>query len=413
MKCISLAFLLFSLHAVSQTGKDISIGKKDSIYSKLLHEKREIWIHLPGSANSPLFKSQRYPVVYLLDGDAHFYSVAGMIHQLSEINGNTLYPEMIVVGIPNTDRTRDLTPTHSPTGYTGDSTGVGSSGGGEIFMSFIEKELMPYVDSLYPTAPYKVFIGHSLGGLTVINALMHHTRMFNSYIAIDPSMWWHDQLLLKQSGNILTQNNFNGKTLFLGIANTMPPGMDTVRVWNDKTNNTIHIRSILLLANELKKSRGDGLRWEYKYYPDDNHGSVPLISEYDGLKYIFDFYNFKNSNSLFDTSYSSAILVKMVTEHYQKISQSMGYEVLPQESFINNLGYGFLQNKMFEKAFVFFNMNISNYPKSFNVYDSMGDYYAAKKDNLKAAEYFSKALALNENPDTRKKLEEMKTANLK
>ena len=50
MKCISLAFLLFSLQAVSQPGKDISIGKKDSIYSKLLHEKREIWIHLPGSA---------------------------------------------------------------------------------------------------------------------------------------------------------------------------------------------------------------------------------------------------------------------------------------------------------------------------------------------------------------------------
>ena len=69
----------------------------------------------------------------------------------------------------------------------------------------------------------------------------------------------------------------------------------------------------------------------------------------------------------------------------------MGYEVLPQESFVNNLGYGFLQNKMFEKAFTFFNMNISNYPKSFNVYDSMGDYYVAKNDSLKAAEYFQKS----------------------
>ncbi len=405
MKSILLAFLLFSLQAVSQSGNDLSIGKKDSIYSKLLHEKREIWIHLPGSATGALFKSQRYPVVYLLDGDAHFFSVSGLIHQLSEINGNTLFPEMIVVGIPNTDRMRDLTPTHSPTGYTGDSAGVGTSGGGEIFMSFIEKELMPHIDSLYPTAPYKVFIGHSLGGLTVINALLHHTRLFNSYIAIDPSMWWQNQLLLKQSGNILSQNNFDGRTLFLGVANTMPPGMDTARVWKDNSNNTIHIRSILLLANELKKGKGDGLRWEYKYYPEDNHGSVPLISEYDGLKYIFGFYSFKNSNSLFDSSYSASALVKMVTEHYQKISLAMGYEVLPQESFVNNLGYGFLQNKSFEKAFTFFNLNISNYPKSFNVYDSMGDYYVAKNDSLKAAEFFKKALTLSENPDTRKKLE--------
>ena len=261
------AILIVQFTGSSQPGNNISIGKKDSIYSKQLHEKREIWIHLPGSATGSMFKSQRYPVVYLLDGDAHFYSVTGMIHQLSEINGNTLFPEMIVVGIPNTDRMRDLTPTHSPIGYTGDSAGVGTSGGGEIFMSFIEKELMPHIDSLYPTAPYKVFIGHSLGGLTVINALLHHTRLFNSYIAIDPSMWWQNQLLLKQSGNILSQNNFDGRTLFLGVANTMPPGMDTSRVWKDNSNNTIHIRSILLLANELKKGKGDGLRWEYKYYP--------------------------------------------------------------------------------------------------------------------------------------------------
>jgi uncharacterized protein len=405
MKYISLVLLMFSLQAFSQRGNDISIGKKDSIYSKLLHEKREIWIHLPESANGSLYKSQRYPVVYLLDGDAHFYSVTGMIHQLSEINGNTLFPEMIVVGIPNTDRMRDLTPTHSPTGYTGDSAGVGTSGGGEIFMSFIEKELMPHIDSLYPTAPYKIFIGHSLGGLTVINTLIHHTGLFNSYIAIDPSMWWQNQFLLKQSGNILVQNNFNGRTLFLGIANTMPPGMDTARVWNDTSNNTIHIRSILHLANELKKGNGDGLRWEYKYYAEDNHGSVPLISEYDGLKYIFDFYNFKNSNSLFDSSYSAARLVQIVKEHYQKVSLGMGYEVIPQESFVNNLGYGFLQNKMFEKAYAFFNMNISNYPKSFNVYDSMGDYYVARNDNPKASEFFKKALTLNENPDTRQKLE--------
>ncbi len=143
MKCISLAFLLFSLQAFSQPGNDISIGKKDSIYSKLLHEKREIWIHLPGSANGSLFKSQRYPVVYLLDGDAHFYSVAGMIHQLSEINGNTLFPEMIVVGIPNTDRMRDLTPTHSPTGYTGDSTGVGNPEAEKYLSHSLKKNSCP------------------------------------------------------------------------------------------------------------------------------------------------------------------------------------------------------------------------------------------------------------------------------
>src|SRR6185369_3299172 len=98
--------------------------------------------------------SQRYPVVYLLDGDAHFPSVVGLVQQLSQVNGNTVVPEMIVVAIPNTDRTRDLTPTHVSTDAPFmDSNFARTSGGGENFISFIEKELMPHIDSVYPTQP--------------------------------------------------------------------------------------------------------------------------------------------------------------------------------------------------------------------------------------------------------------------
>jgi hypothetical protein len=317
---------------------------------------------------------------------------------LSEINGNTVLPDMIVVGIPNTDRQRDLTPTHS---------GENSSGGGEAFASFIEHELMPYVDSLYPTAPYKIFIGHSLGGLTVVNTLIHHPQMFNAYLAIDPSMWWDNQLLLKASGSILTGNKFNGKAFYLGVANTMVPGMDTAMVRSDTNKNTIHIRSILLLADALRKASGNGLRWEYKYYKDDNHGSVPLISEYDGLRFIFNYYDYKDINKLFDSSFNAAHSVSSVTDHYRVISREMGYTVLPPESFINNLGYGFMQNKQNEKAFAFFEMNIENYPKSGNVYDSMGDFYVTTGDKEKAIDYFRKALAVHENADTRQKLQKL------
>lgn len=100
----------FSLHA--QPDQAVVIGKADSIHSTILNENRNILVHLPSGYNDNLYSAQRYPVIYLLDGDAHFPSVAGMVHQLSEINGNTICPEMIIVAIPNTDRTRDLTPTH-------------------------------------------------------------------------------------------------------------------------------------------------------------------------------------------------------------------------------------------------------------------------------------------------------------
>lgn len=92
-------------------------------------------------------------------------------------------------------------------------------------MAFIEKELIPYIDASYHTQPYRMLIGHSFGGLTVINTLIHHKDIFNSYISIDPSMWWDHERLLKESQAALKSVSFEGKSLYLGIANTMEDGM--------------------------------------------------------------------------------------------------------------------------------------------------------------------------------------------
>src|ERR1700689_728727 len=108
---LSLLFILTLCSCAQMNGK-IVLGTIDSIQSKILNEQRKIWVYVPDGNDNNMFSKEKYPVVYLLDGDAHFYSVVGMIQQLSSVNGNTTCPKMIVVGIPNTDRTRDLTPTH-------------------------------------------------------------------------------------------------------------------------------------------------------------------------------------------------------------------------------------------------------------------------------------------------------------
>src|SRR5688572_23876625 len=216
-----LLSVLSSCTADKTSESKIELGTIDNIRSKTLNEDRKIWIYVPNSGQQDIYAKARYPVVYLLDGDAHFYSVVGMIQQLSSVNGNTLCPEMIVVGITNTDRMRDLTPTHiAADPMLKDSNSYKTSGGGEKFISFLETELIPYIDSAYPTLPYRTFIGHSLGGLTVMNALMNHSKLFNSYIAIDPSMWWDKGNLLNQVTSKLSAEKQSGKSLFLGIANT-------------------------------------------------------------------------------------------------------------------------------------------------------------------------------------------------
>src|ERR1700760_3398129 len=125
-----LVFISITLRA--QTNNQIVIGKADSVYSKILDENRQIWIHVPdNSSPDGIFEKQHYPVIYLLDGwEQNFSVVSGIIELLSGGGGNLSFPKMIVVGIPNTDRTRDLTPTHSFSMPMMDSSDAMRSGGG-------------------------------------------------------------------------------------------------------------------------------------------------------------------------------------------------------------------------------------------------------------------------------------------
>jgi predicted alpha/beta superfamily hydrolase len=319
---------------------------------------------------------------------------------LNQLAGNDLCPEMIVVAIPNTDRSRDLTPTHSlklPDGKEQDF--LRTTGGAENFTRFIEKELIPYVDSRYSTAPHRVLIGHSFGGLFAINTLINHPHIFDSYLAIDPSMWWDDRKLLLQSDTTLRNEKFMGKTLFVSVANTMQAGMDTVRVSSDTTGNTVHIRSIIRFAKTAAATSAvNGLNFGWKYYHDDDHGSVPLISEYDALRFMFSYFKFHVNEN---------ITAEQLTEHYRNVSAKLGFAMLPPEGRINDAGYYFLRSEKYDQAFGFFDLNIRNYPGSRNAHDSMGDYYAAIDDKPKAIESFRKSLSIGENDNTRKKLNDL------
>ena len=399
-------FILTCSSALSQSqNKNITIGTIDTVHSSILNENRAIWIHVPGSDQNYIYSPTRYPVIYLLDGDAHFDYVVGMMHQLSQINGNTICPEMIVVGIPNTDRTRDLTPTNMKPTAQMDSNFVKTSGGGEKFISFIEKELIPYIDSLYPTAPYRMLIGHSFGGLMVIYTLLNHSNLFNSYLAIDPSLWWDNQVILKQAQKNLDTEDLNGKRLYVAMANTLPNNEDTSQIRTDTSLAKGHPVSILEFIDLLKNKSNNGLISDWKYYNQDNHGSVPLIATYGALHFFFNFYRLPSFAVLFDSLTNTDSLL---TAYAEKLSMNMGYKILPQESLVNGLAYNFLANKMLSKAFSLFEMNIKNYPNSFNVYDSMGDYYSAISNKEEAIEYYEKALTIKEYPETRGKLEKLK-----
>ena len=402
---LPLIFAAISLNCNAQTNSKIMIGVIESIQSKILDEKRDCWVYVPHSDQKEKPSKQRYPVVYLLDGDEHFYSLVGLNNHLGK---NAICPEMIIIGIVNTNRTRDLTPSRiSQDSISMDRSKQVDNKGGDKFIAFLEKELMPYIDAKYPTEPYKMLIGHSLGGLTTMNTLMRHPDLFNSYVAIDPAMLDDGKFLLLASKSLLSTKGLSRNSLFLGIANTMEPGMDTSKVKTDTGRSTEHIRAILELSKNLADNSQNHLNYKYKYYNGESHNTIPLIAAYDALHSIFNFYELKIPRS--ELMGMNMETIAKITGHYENVSKQLGYTVKVPQPMANNLGYLSLRTQHLEEAEYLFKLNCTNFPESADVYDSLGDLYVAKGDKVKATDNYSKSLSISEIAATRQKLESLQT----
>lgn len=360
--------LLFSgtLHAQPK-GEPVTIGESFELESTVLGETRPYLIGLPdGYENS----EQSYPVIYLLDGDGHFHHTTGTAQFLSRAGR---IPPMIVVAIPNTsDRTRDLTPPIIKSGEDRFAT----AGGADNMLQFISDELMPHIEKNYRTTPYKVLIGHSFGGLFAVHAMVHRPEMFNALLAISPSLWWDEQELVEQAERFLIENPDYEANLYMTMANE--GGNMLGGAWK--------------LSAVLEESAPESLIWEFRLMDEEDHGSIPHRSTYYGLETIFkDWKDISDPLAYYEKGGMAAIQA-----HYDRLEEKFNMKNMKApESLINRLGYQLLSEGRTEEAIKVFKQNVEDYPKSSNVYDSLGEGYKEHGETEKAVEFYRKSLALN------------------
>ena len=260
-------FVFGLLTSFAQQVTDIILGTEFTIQSNILNEERTCLISLPDSYHDTSEVENTYPIIILLDGAVHFKTASGIVHFMSSSrNRNYLMPETIIIAIENVDRERDLTVTKIKTKR------VNTMGGGRNFLDFIEKELIPYVDKNYRTDPFRTLVGHSLGGLLAMNSYIDENSLFDAYIAIDPSIWW-DEEMMENKVNAMSSISW-AKKLYIATANQ-----------GEGNNGRNKKRHDALYALMEKKSGGQ-LNAELDYFEEEDHRSVPLIAIYDGLKYL-------------------------------------------------------------------------------------------------------------------------------
>jgi predicted alpha/beta superfamily hydrolase len=267
--------------------------KKDSLFSETLKESRPLSIYLPEGYDKD---SIRYPVIYIIDGETRCTHAVPTIRFISS---EGLMPKSIVVGIPNVNRNRDFLPALNQNSSVKDSA--------DNFLQFITAELLPYVEKQYRAGSYRILIGHSYGGLFAMYALVSKPDAFTGYIMIDPSFWYGSNLMISRAGNFFSNQTSLPKSIYIaGIEGN---------AWYFMGNHS--------MDSVLRIVAPKDLQWKTFAYANENHGSVPFKTIYDGLRYIFSDYN-NNIGTLIpmkgmivkDKSYDAFLFTSLKTLYY-------------------------------------------------------------------------------------------------
>jgi predicted alpha/beta superfamily hydrolase len=269
MLIITFAFL-FQKQITAQD-INVKIGFRDSIKSEVLRETRNILIHLPSDYYS---SNKSYPIMYQLDGDDELlFATTAIINRLSQ--REEIIPEIIVVAIKNTNRSRDMWPTN--TKYYPEPHIAGAKN----FLDFIEKELVPYIENKYRTNENKILCGQSLSAVFTLYALLTKPQLFNSYIACSGAFPACEDYFKELSLKTFQQKEqFNGLKIFItnGLRDELDP--------NGKMNQTM-----VDFSNSIENNLENNIT--YKYLTYKNEGHVPFQSIYHGLKFVFESNNEK------------------------------------------------------------------------------------------------------------------------
>ncbi len=337
---VVIAILTGAVDASAQSS--LTVGDLFVVDSKVMGEQRRVIVWTPpGYAVG----SQAYPVLYLTDADRQFGHTVTTVEFLSR---NGRMPPMIVVGVFNTDRTRDLTPYKD----SDSDTQLPTAGGADRFLRFVDTELVPWVQREYRTQGFRAFAGHSFGGLFALHTLATRPDLFNAIVAVSPSLPWRQGEAVKRIDTMLAQQRTLKCSLYVTLGDegaAMKAGLDRLRT-------------------VLEEKAGKNLRWDLVEMLDEDHGSIVLRSHYNGLEKIFEGWRLpRTRNGTFKGG------MKAVEAHYAKLSDRLGWAITPPEATINALGYATLAEHQVDEALEYLQANARNYPDSANAYDSLGE----------------------------------------
>ena len=269
-----LAVVVAVLIAASAVASEvIELGVSTSIKSDIMEEERPYMVYVPPSYHAG---TNTYPVIYLLDGDIHrFKGFVGVLESLSTETLESQVQEAIVVAIPNTNRSRDLTPSVLAEWKFKDRTldTFSQTGNALEYHDFITQELIPLIEKTYRTSDKRLLVGESFGGLFAANVLLYSPSSFTDYLIIDPTALWDNDYLNRTYHKRTKPVGFNANVYF-AFANNSHLGEigETNYKWGSSFATSV-----------IKDAQDVAIQ---QYFEEETHGTVAFMAWYKGLKVL-------------------------------------------------------------------------------------------------------------------------------
>lgn len=373
-RLITCAVLVLICHLGS--AQDYSgTSKTHKIESKAFEAEREIRVFVPFSYTEN--NTQKYPTIYLFDGqfDAFFDMTSGTMDYLAQIGQLNEY---IIIGIKTTYRPLEFTPM-----YTNEKTkedwGETIIGKAQLLENHLEDEVFTFVEKNYRVQPFRLAIGHSLGGTFVLNSLLSKPDFFQAVIAISPNLSYDFEQLVTRFDAHLKSNESMKKFIYMS-AGTVGNMENRFRSSAEK------------LDRVIKYHNPKELMYNYTVFDGENHSTTPIFTISKGFIEMSKIWTISEEKKESLINDETNPFVQDLKAFYTNLSQWANYEVLPSINEINTFGYDCLGRDKTDEALKVFDWALELYPEDANLYDSKAEALEKSGDMKQAKVYYKKAL---------------------
>ena len=329
----------------------------DTLVSAKVGEPREFWVSLPDRYND---SGEKYPVLYMMDGDFNFTSgVIGGVRQAASLGE---IPEFIIVGIKNTNRSKDIFPEEV-------TYRDGSKDGGRAnqYLDFVRDELIPRVAKTYRTTDYRILYGTSNTGFTAVHALFRNPDLANAYIAASATL----SIPSFRTGRDDLVGAFKGGR------------RDLVLVMGEYDFPTV-VSHNGMLKEAIGTKAPAGLSCRLRVIENGEH--VPPDALVEGLRVLFQ--GWKVTRPLTESSFAE------IRAQVDGRLEKFGVPGRIDEDALKGLGNSLLGEKKLAKALEVLEYRAASYPQSADAQVALGDAYRQSGNMEKARECYTRALAI-------------------